>query len=340
MAVPAGGFRRIAVLRLSSLGDVLLTLGAVQALREAWPAAVIEYWVKEEFAAAVQHHPAVSRVRVLERDARRLEDLVAMGHELEDHDLILDLHGSLRTQVLCFRQRGLVLRVASARLQRERWVRARWSRPEPLPHMTRRHAAVLARLGVDAVPDPRFHPGAEAEAWAQRWHHATFAGRPFIALAPGAAWATKRWPEAQWVALRARLAERGLATVVLSTAAERAAMPELAAEVVPTGAADWLVEPLPRVGAVLARAERAVTLDSGLMHLAAAVGTRVVALFGGTHPALGFTPSGAGHRVLCREERCQPCAVHGREACPLGHHRCMTQWAAAEVAAALDAPRG
>jgi ADP-heptose:LPS heptosyltransferase len=72
LAVPEGGFQRIAVLRLSSLGDVILTLPVVHALRRAYPNARIEYWVKEEFAAVVRHDPAITHVRVLERGARRL----------------------------------------------------------------------------------------------------------------------------------------------------------------------------------------------------------------------------------------------------------------------------
>ena len=60
------------------------------------------------------------------------------------------------------------------------------------------------------------------------------------------------------------------------------------------------------------------------MHLAAARGLRVVALFGSTSPVLGFAPVGEGHTVLCRDLPCQPCTVHGRERCPRGHFRCMT----------------
>ena len=57
LQVPAAGFRRIALLRLSSLGDVILTLPVVEALARAWPAASLEYWVMEEYAAVVREHP-------------------------------------------------------------------------------------------------------------------------------------------------------------------------------------------------------------------------------------------------------------------------------------------
>jgi heptosyltransferase-2 len=75
------------------------------------------------------------------------------------------------------------------------------------------------------------------------------------------------------------------------------------------------------------------------MHLAAARGTRVVALFGSTSPVLGFAPAGEGHLVLCREEPCQPCTLHGRDACPLGHFDCMRRIEPDEVLRGL-AERG
>ena len=56
-----------------------------------------------------------------------------------------------------------------------------------------------------------------------------------------------------------------------------------------------------------------------------------MALFGSTSPVLGFAPVGEGHAVLCRELPCQPCTVHGRERCPLGHFRCMTSIGVDEV---------
>ncbi|MEQ1833818.1 MAG: glycosyltransferase family 9 protein, partial [Candidatus Eisenbacteria bacterium] len=311
LAVPAGGFRRIAVLRLSSLGDVVLTLPVVHALRREWPEAELQYWVKEEYAAVLRHDPAVSRVRALERDARRLEDLVSMSAELEDRDLVVDLHGSVRTRVLAFRLPAPVLRLRGRRLERERWVRARWTRPAPLPHATARYAEVLAPLGLAAAEPPRLTLDPEAAAWAEV-QHGGFGRREVVALCPGARHATKCWPEERWCELEAALAEAGVARVVLTTPAERRAMPRLAAQVSGGEGAVWATESLERSIAWLSRCTLAVTHDSGLMHVAAACGKPVVALFGSTSPVLGFAPCGPGHAVLSRELPCQPCTVHGR----------------------------
>jgi len=134
VAIPAGGFRAIAVLRLSSLGDVVLTLPVVHALRAAWPQAKLDYWVKEEFSDVVRFDPAIDHVRVLEPDARKIEDLVSMSAELESRDLVVDLHGNSRTRVLAFRLRAPVLRAPRYRLRRARCrtsprvTRRRWRR--------------------------------------------------------------------------------------------------------------------------------------------------------------------------------------------------------------------
>lgn len=335
VAVPAGGFRRVAVLRLSSLGDIVLTLPAVHALRAAWPQARIDYWVKEEFADLVRHDPAITHVRVLERDARRLEDLVSMSAELEDCDLIVDLHGNARTRLLTFRQRAPVLRAPSYRLARARWVHARWSGPRAIPRATERYAAALAPLGLAVADTPRVSAGVEAERWADEWMEGWGPARPPVALCPGARHATKRWPEAHWIALDEALAARGTPRLYFALKSEWEALPALAARV--SGAADarWCGEPLPRMAALLSRCAAAVSNDSGLMHLAAARGRRVVALFGSTSPVLGFAPAGEGHAVLCRDLPCQPCTLHGRAACPKGHFRCMTELTPERVRDAL-----
>jgi heptosyltransferase-2 len=325
IAVPPGGFQRIAVIRLSSLGDVVLTLPVVHALKRAWPNARLSFWVKEEFKDVVRFDPAVDHVRALDQDARRIEDLVSMSAELTDVDLIVDLHGNTRSRVLTWRQKAPVLKAASDRLLRWRWVHARWTRPRPASHALVRYARAVAPLGVVPEGAPRMSAGDEAEAWARTWLAEWPRPGPLVALAPGARHWTKRWPEEHWLALDQQLEQAGKARLYLSLRQERDLLPALSARVASQPGARWCTEPLPRMAALLSHCTEAVTGDTGLMHVAAARGVRVTALFGSTSPVLGFAPSGDGHTVLCRNLSCQPCTLHGREACPLGHFRCMTE---------------
>jgi heptosyltransferase II len=337
-SVPAGGFRRIAVLRLSSLGDVILALPVVRALGRAYPEAQLAFWTKEEYADVVRFDPTVAHVRRLERDARAIEDVVSMGAELEDCDLIVDLHGNLRARVLTARQRGLVLRSPSYRLRRARWVHARWSRPRPLPHALERYAMALSPLGLSATEPPRVAVGDEARTWVGEWLGDWAGEGPLVAFCPGARHGTKRWPEEHWVALHREVRERGARVLVVSLAAERRQLPALAEQVERDAGSRWACEPLARLAALLERCPRAVTHDSGVMHLAAACGARVVALFGSTSPVLGFAPAGPDHVVLCRDERCQPCTLHGRAECPRRHFDCMRRLEPRSVLQALLGP--
>ena len=351
LPVPVGGFKHIAVLRLSSLGDVVLTLPAVHALKRAYPHATISYWTKEEYQDVVRFDPAVDHVRALERDARRLEDLVSMSAELEDLDLIVDLHVNVRTRLLRFRQHAPSLRAPSTRLARARWVHARWTRPRPAPHALERYAAALAPLGIRPNEVPQLSAGEVAEAWARGWlaswrpsaadlsphdDPAWFKRRPPVVICPAAAHFTKRWIETHWLAVHDRLAAAGHPLIYFSLARERALFPVLSTRVDQDARARWCVEPLPRIAALMSHAACAVTCDSGLMHVAAARGLRVVALFGSTAPELGFAPSGEGHMVLCRHEPCQPCTLHGRAECPKRHFRCMKLITADEVVEGVE----
>ena len=252
----------------------------------------------------------------------------------------MDLHGSARSRVLTFRHKAPVLRSASYRLQRERWVHARWSAPPAVPHATARYAEALAPLGlgIEGVPGLHVEPGAEAWAaeWLAEWLAAWATSARPLALCPGARHFTKRWPEEHWVALDTALEAAGVPRLWCSLAAERAALPALAARVDASTGARWCVEPLGRMAALLSRCRAAVTGDTGLMHVAAARGLRVVALFGSTSPVLGFAPAGEGHVVLCRNEPCQPCTLHGRESCPKGHFRCMRLLKVEDVLGAIS----
>lgn len=156
---------------------------------------------------------------------------------------------------------------------------------------------------------------AAAEAWLAE--HRVAPG--FVAIAPGSVWGTKRWP------YYAELAARWEGQVVIVGGPEDAALAQGIVQVSggkAVSAAGALS--LRQSAALIGRARVLVTNDSAPLHLATAVGTPVLALFGPTVPEFGFGPRGAGDFTLGRAELpCRPCSRHGPEVCPLGHHRCM-----------------
>jgi heptosyltransferase-2 len=203
-------------------------------------------------------------------------------------------------------------------------VSLRWTRPEPVRPAWLRFVDAMAPLGVTAAmaKPPRFEVDPDQEAPAEAML-ASWPGGPITFLAPGARWPTKRWPEERFVEVGRRIVARGGRVLIGGDASDRTALPVLDRWAQGEPRAHWFEGSLGELVALVRRCERAITNDTGLMHLAAAAGVRVTSVFGSTHPALGFAPAGPGHRVLCAELSCQPCTLHGRERCPLGHHDCV-----------------
>jgi len=181
----------------------------------------------------------------------------------------------------------------------------------------------------DPLPVPQLKvPAAEAAAWRSR-RGLSAERRPIVALAPGAVGPSKRWPSASYAALARRLLADGCAVWVLGGPDEK----PLAAEIVgDTDARDLTGPDLRDAILALACASAAVSNDSGLLHVAAAVGTQAIGIFGPTSPWhwAPLNPLAATMETKAQLD-CRPCH---KPVCRFGHHRCMVEIDRDEVFAA------
>ena len=191
--------------------------------------------------------------------------------------------------------------------------------------MAERYFEAAAGLGV--VPD-----GAPAEVHTtpddDRRARTLVGDASYVALCPGAAHWNKRWPPAHWRTLAGALVQRGHAVVGIGTAEERGLLDA-------PGVVSGFGVGLGVAAALLRGARAAVANDSGLMHLATAVGTPVVALFGPTSPAFGYAPYRTRGLVVEHDLPCRPCSAFGGPHCPMRHHRCMIDLDPTRVTGAL-----
>ena len=162
-------------------------------------------------------------------------------------------------------------------------------------------------------------------------------GAPFIAVAPGSIWGSKRWPH--YAELAGRLATH--APVVVVGGPDDAGLGEEIVGSVRRKGGQALnacgTLTLRQSAALIDRARVLVTNDSAPLHVATAMGTPIVAVFGPTLPEFGFGPIRSGDVALgVAGLDCRPCSRHGPPRCPLGHHRCMRDLAPEVVAAAID----
>ena len=210
-------------------------------------------------------------------------------------------------------------------------------RPDTGHEVERLLALAAAGIGpAEVVPPVHLELTADDRAAADAWLRERGVGPGFVALAPGSIWGTKRWPG--YAALAAALD----APVVIVGGREDTPLAEAVAAAAPgRGHSAAGALGLRASAAVIARAAVLVTNDSAPLHLATAVGTPVVAVFGPTVPAFGFGPRGARDRVVEHPAlACRPCSAHGPQVCPLGHHRCMQELSVESVAAAVAAATG
>lgn len=318
---------RTLVLQTAWLGDVLLTTPLLHAL--AARHGPVDVLVTPDAAPLLEPHPAVAAVLTYDKRGRERGPVAfwrrARALRTRRYELAVLAQGSVRSGLLA-RAAGIPWRVGFADEPAARWCTDRRHRP-PGHQAERLLALAIHPHGTNAAlslaltdTDHSLAAAALADAGVTG---------PFVAVAPGSARPTKRWPF--YRELAALLAPE-VPVVVLG-------LPGDGWE--PAGGARRVANltglPLRASAAVLARAAVAVVNDSAPLHLAQAVGTPVVALFGPTHPRLGFGPRGARDVVLGLDLACRPCSTHGGPRCPLRHHRCLRDLAVATV---RDAVRG
>lgn len=316
--------RKILLVRFSSIGDVLLTTPLLRAIKARHPNAEVTVVTRTGFLPLLEHNPRIDRLIGYD-PAKPIRPLARFLAGLGFTDR-LDLHDSLRSRLLRWLVPGRWHTYPKHRAARSLLIRTKrnWYRDQrPVPERYFDAARTL-----DVTPDGKpleMFIGRDDMNQAAALLRARDLGRDrgLVALAPGAQHATKRWPARHWQILAAMLTEHGSDVVILGGPAER----ELAGDIA-TAAGDRALSvagatSLGVSAALLKQARCAVSGDTGLMHLATAVSTPVVALFGPTVRAFGFYPYQARATVLERDLPCRPCSAMGGPVCPLGHQKCL-----------------
>jgi heptosyltransferase-2 len=321
--------QHILVIRFGALGDLCLlgwTLSGLAAAEGAAGRRVVLV-TKQRFADLAVRFGGVDEVVSLPEPGS-LADLVRLARRLRGDrwHRVVDAHGVLRSRLLTsmLGRRRTVLRkdtTARLRLLRSGEVDASLGR-----HMRDRLDDVVIRAGL---PRP--------EAGRAPLRPDTPRGvRPPLGIAPGAQWDTKRWPDAHWAALvRQVLAGSDVAVRVFLGPREAAWWPssELAAVLAGQPRVEVVQgRPLVDVATSLAQCGRLVCNDSGLMHLAEAVGTPVHAFFGPTVRAFGYAPQLPASRLLeTLDLDCRPCSRNGKRPCHRGDLACLERLDPVEV---------
>jgi heptosyltransferase-1 len=344
---------RFLIVRLGALGDVVHAIPVAAALRSAFPAAGIDWLVSAKHREILDLVPVIDRRLVIDDrgDASGGMSLLSAIGELRraKYDVAIDLQGLIKSAVLA-RWSGAPRVVGfSSRYARERAARLFYTEvydpgrgglydPRETRHVVDINLGLLGVLGITAPA--RVFPIEDADTDTARTARAQ-AGGPYALLNPGAAWPNKRWPPARLAAIATALrARHGLRSIVLWGPGEET----LAAEVVAGAGGAAIVSPRTTIADLVALARRAALMvsgDTGPTHIAAALGTPIVGIYGPTRPARNG-PMSPDDVTVSRDGVCQ---CHHLRRCKLDR-MCLLDIEVAEVLdacerrLAAEAPRG
>jgi heptosyltransferase-1 len=323
---------RVLIVRLGSLGDIVHALPAAAALRRVAPHARIDWLVDAQHRELLDLVPIIDEPIVL--GARTLTGWLDITRVLRarGYDVAVDLQGLLKSAVLARASGARRVLGFSIWHLRERTARPFYSEtaaPDAAEHVVRKNLALVAALGVET--DRLEFPLAARESPALAEVTRVARGAAFALVNPGAAWPNKRWPPDRFGALAATLRNRfGLMPVVLWGPGEEA----LARSVVAASSGTAVVAPRTAISDLVQLARAAslmVSGDTGPIHIAAAVGTPVVGLYGPTSPARNG-PWSPADVCLSRFERCE---CHHKRRCT-ARTWCLEDITVAEVTGAVE----
>lgn len=302
------------IFRLSALGDVVLITG------------VLEYWAeqygftytvitKSANIPVLENNPHIKNIIGLDKTDLGDLDWIKKAREIaaqyKEHDLI-DLHVTLRSIILSSCWKGKVHRYKKFSLERRLFKLTRSAKLKKAlesRRVTERYAAAIEEVIPSADKlIPRIYLTADETSLAQSLVAEHNLGDNFIALHPYATHPDKAWPKECWLKLVRMLDENNIKWVTIGRDENI-----FEAQEHECNFTNQLQ--LRETCALLNKAALLVTGDSGPMHLAAAVKTPVIAMFGPTSKAWGFYPAGSKDIVLESDMDCRPCSLHGKNNC-------------------------
>ena len=334
-AVPLGDLKRVLVTKLRHHGDVLLASPVFSVLKAVAPHLEVDALVYRETAPMLEGHPSIARLHAIDREwkregvVRRLAAERGLARDLASrrYDLLVHLTEHPRGIALARRLKpryAVTTERAPERGNAWLWKRS-FTHFYKLPRTTERamveqNLDALRRLGIDPPDEARslvLVPGADAEARADAiLAEHRLARRGFVQMHPGSRWFFKCWPADRVAALADRIVAAGW-PIVLTGAPderERAMLDAILGRVAPASRARIVdlggTLSLRELAALTSRARLFVGVDSAPMHIASAMQTPVVAMFGPSSE-IAWGPWRVPHRVVTSAHPCRPCGQDG-----------------------------
>ncbi len=317
------GIKKLAVIRLSSLGDVLLTTPLIRSIKKKYPDIQIEFILKEQYKDLLLYNPYLSKLYLYKTDDYNYKILFLNELKKQYYDMVIDLQKNLRSGEITGALKAETAVFNKRTFDKFLLVKFKINRLKNSPQMPVRYAESLDDFILDDDGLDLFLPSEIPSLLP--------AGSSYIGVAPGSKHFTKMWPKEYFIELGSKLAGGGYQVVLFGGAADKNICMEISASV--KGAINLCNDnKLFLTAADMKKCRALVCNDSGLMHVGCALKVPVLAIFGSTVKEFGFGPYKNKSIVIENKSlTCRPCSHIGRSSCPKRHFKCMLEIKPAEV---------
>ncbi len=323
--------RKILIIRLSSLGDIVLTTPVIRSLKQKFPQSQIFFLTKIQYLVLLKNDPNIFRLIGFhpQHEHKGTQGFLKLIRELKalEFDLLVDLHANLRSFFIRhLLSAGIKIKYNKRRLSRFLLVHFKFLRVKPDPTVDS-YLETLKKIGMNSAER---HPQIFLDSKSEDFLKGFLIGKKIekddivVGIHPGARWETKRWGEEKFAEVCQILLQRPKTKILLfGDQKDQEAVDRVNLPVDDQKLLKVMNLPLAESMSLIKRCDCFVTNDSGPMHVASALGVPVVAIFGPTHPQLGFSPISSENVVLTANVKCSPCSLHGEKKCHKKSRYCM-----------------
>jgi heptosyltransferase-2 len=307
------GVNNLLIIRLSSLGDILLTTAFIRSLKEQYPSINIDFLLRQQYEDTLKYSPHLRKLYVVRDNYEEIAETISQNK----YDLIIDLQNNLRSHKLSAKNKAKKLRFKKHDIEKFLLVKFKFNRMKDLPQIPVRYSQTLNGFHLD-------DKGLEISLPEGIKSKLKKDGN-YIALAPGSRHFTKMWPEYYYIYLCKMLLVNDFKVVLLGGKSDKDICEEIS-KLLPKTINLCNDDDILQTVAHMKKCMAVVCNDSGLMHAACAAGVPVLTFLGSTVKEFGFTPYNNKNLILENNSlSCRPCSHIGRSECPKTHFDCMKE---------------
>lgn len=293
----------------------MLTTPVVKELSEKYPHAEIDFLVKPQFSEAVATNRYIRNV--YELDKSKNFDVLLKSLTKNKYGLVIDLQKNFRSRSITSKLDAEIHRFKKPTLKKFLLVNFKWSRYK--------ESKSIPQMYAEAIPNFDFNNSVPEIHIPDEIQSSVKSGIKFAGIAPGSKHFTKMWPLEHYIELGKKLNDDGF-TILLFGGSEDQTICKKIHDEIPNSIDLSTKNKLLQIARDMKECEFIVCNDSGLMHTAVSVGTRVAAIFGSTVREFGFYPYADNSIVIENDDlKCRPCSHIGKDSCPKKHFKCMLE---------------